>query len=511
MNGGFPAAARITFRLALLLASAACAGAQTITLDTFNAGSATGAVVASPIPSSWVNNVTQNAGSITVGGTARDDNGWSASGLSLNASAMTYLRISGQVDTGNAAQTVSVQLLDANLNSVFFSVSTSAFANGTLSQVQIPIASWDGGFDASHITSWSIGGGTTGLVSFRMSLDNLALSTSLISLAGGGQIVTAGNQTYTSPVTLGAATTLGTTGSNGNAITFNTTIDGAQALTLNTPGTTTLAGAVGNTTPLASLTTDSGGTTVISGGKVITSGSQAYNDTVSLGADTQLKSTAGGVNLAGTVAGNGHSLVLDVNQASFLSSAGNLTALTKNGTGTLTLTGQSTFTGRTTLNSGTLALGLDNALSSSSPLTLAGGVFATGGFSQTLGALTLSGDATIDFGAGSSMLAFGDSHTVTWNGTLSLLNFTSGVDSLRFGTSATGLTAGQLALINFGLGFHATIDSNGFVSGAAVPEASSYAAIAGGLALLAGLNRHRSQRRRGDVSILRHEDGGQET
>ena len=54
---------------------------------------------------------------------------------------MTYLRISGQVDTGNAAQTVSVQLLDANLNSVFFSVSTSAFANGTLSQVQIPIAS----------------------------------------------------------------------------------------------------------------------------------------------------------------------------------------------------------------------------------------------------------------------------------------------------------------------------------------------------------------------------------
>jgi autotransporter-associated beta strand protein len=440
-----------------------------------------------------------------VGGSARDENGWSANVSPFSASAMNYVRITGQVDGGNLAPSVTVQLFDVNLNSVFFSVSTSAFATGSLTQVQIPITSWDSGFDSTKITSWSIGGGTAGLVTFHMTLDNLALSSSLIPLSGGGNIVTAGNQTYTSPVTLGAATTLGTTGSNGNAITFNTTIDGGHALTLNTPGATTLGAAVGNTTPLASLTTNSGGSTAINGGKVVTTGGQSYHDSVTLGADTLLKSSAGGVNLAGTLSGNGHSLVLDVNQASSLGSATNLSALTKNGTGTLTLTSQSTYTGRTTLNSGTLALGLDQALASASPLTLAGGVLATGGFSQTLASLTLSGDATIDFGVGTSMLVFGDSHSLSWTGRLSVINFTPGTDTLRFGTSGTALTPGQLALLDFGPGFAAAIDGNGFVSMSgitAVPEPATCAAIMGALALAgAGLRRAaRTRAQRSQVS-----------
>ena len=481
-----------------LVVTAAANAQSTFTLDTFNSGSATGSVVTSPIPSTWSGNVTQNSGSITIGGNARDDNGWSASGLSVDASGMAYVRISGQRDSGNAAPTFTVQFLDTQLNSVFFSVNTAAFALGAPSQVQIPITGWDAGFNSAQIVSWNIGGGTTGLVAFRMTLDNLALSSALIPISTGGTITTAGNQVYSGAVALGAATVLGSVGSNGNAITFNSTIDGAQALTLNTPGAMTLAGAVGESTPLASLTTSGGGNTVVSGGKVITSGAQSYAGSVSLGADTVFKSGNAGISLSGAVSGNGKALVIDTAQAASLVSASNLASLTKSGNGTLTLTGHSTYTGGTIINAGTLALGVSDALAGTSALTLAGGTLASNGFSQTFGTLTLAGGSTIDFGNGASALAFADSSAIGWNGTLTILNYTTSMDSLRFGTSNTGLTSTQLGLISFGSGFFAQIDGNGFVTGvSAIPEPSTSAALAGSGVL--GLAVWRRRRKRHSV------------
>lgn len=485
---------RLALPLALPFASVTSVEAQTVTLDTFNSGSATGSVIAGPPASSWVGNVVQNAGSITVGGTARDDNGWAANGLSLNASAMNYVQISAQRDPGNAAQTLTVQLLDTGLNSAVFTVNTGAFTAGAVSHVQIPIASWDAGFDPTQISSWSIGGGTTGLATFHMTLDDLGLSASLRSLASGGTIVTAGDQVYSSAVTLGAATTLGTTGTNGNAITFNATIDGAHALTLNTPGTTTLGGAVGGETPLSSLTTDAGGTTAINGGEVVTTGAQTYGDAVSLGADTILRSLSSFITFLSGLDGNGHDLLIDVAHASSFRAASDLASFTKSGAGTLTLLEPSTFTGPTIVNAGTLALGVNNALFHTSPMTLAGGTFSTGGFDQTLGMLTLSGSSSIDFVSGTSALAFADSHTVAWHGTLTLLNFTSASDSLRFGSNQTGLTLAQLAMIDFGTGLAAQIDANGYVTASAIPEPSTYALIGGSAMLGFALWRRRRSR-----------------
>jgi hypothetical protein len=40
-----------------------------------------------------VGNTTQNATTLTVGGNARDDNGWGATGLSLNATGMNVLTV----------------------------------------------------------------------------------------------------------------------------------------------------------------------------------------------------------------------------------------------------------------------------------------------------------------------------------------------------------------------------------------------------------------------------------
>ena len=164
--------------LPLLLASFAFFGgvacsAQSLVLDSFNAGATAGSVRAG---SSWVGNVTQNATSITVGGTATDVNGWGATGLSLNASSMAFIAITGQRDSGHAATRFSIQLEDRNLNTQVLSVSATAFSAGALTLVQIAIPRWNSGFDAAHITGWSIGGGGLGLAAFRMTFDQLAFT-----------------------------------------------------------------------------------------------------------------------------------------------------------------------------------------------------------------------------------------------------------------------------------------------------------------------------------------------
>ena len=119
----------------------------------------------------------------------------------------------------------------------------------------------------------------------------------------GGSVTTSAEQTYGDAVTLGADATLTSTGA-GN-LTFNRTVDGAFALTLGTGGSIVFNRAVGGTTPLGSVTTDAGGSTLINGGGVTTvnngatTGAQTYNDAVRLGANTLLASLATGSATAG--------------------------------------------------------------------------------------------------------------------------------------------------------------------------------------------------------------------
>ena len=133
---------------------------------------------------------------------------------------------------------------------------------------------------------------------------------------------------------------------------------------------------------------------------------------------------------------------------------GNSSGLTKTGPGTLLLANpglESDYSGPTTVVSGRLQLGRANQIPNASKLALNGGVFDTGGFSDTMGALILGGSATIDFGTTNTVsLIFGDSHLELWSvGTLNITNFTVGADTLRFGSDASALTVGQLAQISF--------------------------------------------------------------
>jgi len=164
-------------RITILSALAICVvsvNAQTILLDNFNLGTATGAVVGG---TSWVGQVTPNATTITVGGTAGDQNGWAATGQNIDASAMNWVAITAQVDSGNVAASVAVRFTDASLVSEIVNVSMISFTS-SLTTVYIPVA-WTSGIDNSAITSWSIGGGNVGSSTFHMTFDNLALTTAV--------------------------------------------------------------------------------------------------------------------------------------------------------------------------------------------------------------------------------------------------------------------------------------------------------------------------------------------
>lgn len=169
--------------------------------------------------------------------------------------------------------------------------------------------------------------------------------------------------------------------------------------------------------------------------------------------------------------------------------------LTKAGAGTLLLDNAgvaSNYSGATTLLSGRLQLGRPDQIPNTSKLVLNGGTFDTGGFSDTIGALVLGGNATIDLGVSDVVsLIFGDSDLELWGaGTLTILNYTAGSDSLRFGTDASALTSEQLAQITFN-GTPATITSTGFL--VPVPEPGVSAVLLASLGIF-GVHRRRNRR-----------------
>ncbi|NBS53873.1 MAG: transporter, partial [Spartobacteria bacterium] len=76
---------------------------------------------------------------------------------------------------------------------------------------------------------------------------------------------------------------------------------------------------------------------------------------------------------------------------------GNL-SLTKTGNGTLTLSGNNTYNGTTTINAGNLTIGAADRIADTSNLNVAGGTFDLGGFNETLGSITGSGNITLGAG-----------------------------------------------------------------------------------------------------------------
>ncbi len=80
-------------------------------------------------------------------------------------------------------------------------------------------------------------------------------------------------------------------------------------------------------------------------------------------------------------------------------------------------------------------------------VTLEGGVLEAGGHTQVFGALTLAGDAELDFAGGGGELRFSDSSVLEWDGALTVKNWSddaAGVNRLFVGNTKGALTGEQL-------------------------------------------------------------------
>lgn len=142
------------------------------------------------------------------------------------------------------------------------------------------------------------------------------------------------------------------------------------------------------------------------------------------------------------------------------------TPVIKRGGAKLTFSGENSFGGRFTVEAGTVELASDTALPTASPMTLKGGCTVTcGATTNSTGALTLSGNATIDIGDGA--LSFADSHAETWaaGATLNIVG-TAKLSSkpIRFGTDGSGLTAVQLKQIRYN-GDKVSLTGQGYLGG----------------------------------------------
>ena len=97
------------------------------------------------------------------------------------------------------------------------------------------------------------------------------------------------------------------------------------------------------------------------------------------------------------------------------------TLLTKGGGGTLFLGGGNSYTGGTNISAGSVVLGVNNALATTSAVTLsnaAGVSLNLNGFNQTLGELLGGGAAGGSVTLGGGTLTVGDSGTFTFGGTI---------------------------------------------------------------------------------------------
>ena len=173
----------------------------------------------------------------------------------------------------------------------------------------------------------------------------------------------------TGPVTLNAAPTFSDAGGPFTLghVNFGGTVDGAQALNFTgSSNEVTFTGLVGNATALTSLTTSpTSAATTLNTALVKTSGTQTYNNPVTVGAAANL--TATNVTL-------GHVTLNDTLTTTVSGTTSVMTGvvsgpggLRMGGTGRLTLSGANTYTGKTTVVSGTLSVGSLNSVSGGAP------------------------------------------------------------------------------------------------------------------------------------------------
>jgi autotransporter-associated beta strand protein len=313
--------------------------------------------------------------------------------------------------------------------------------------------------------------------------------TRALTKLGNNTLTLSGNNTYTGSTTVGTsgganAGTLQLSGlgkiSNAAVNIFGGTLDlngSNQSITTLTMG----GGASGST---AAVTTGNG--TLRLGGNVVFSATNNAS-----GASISGKLDLGNATRTFTI-GDSSVATSDLTIDAAISNGG----LTKNGTGTLTLSGNNTYTGNTTVNAGTLtasaanALGgttsinvnggsllltAGNAVNDTANINLGGGTLAVNGnFNENVGVLSLSANSTLDLNGFTGILRFGGVGSWASTTALSIWNWNSTTQNIVFSDN-TNLSS-YLSRISF-------YSNSGVLIGTATTQ--SYTGLGGGTEIIA--------------------------
>ncbi|MFO0945582.1 MAG: autotransporter-associated beta strand repeat-containing protein [Planctomycetota bacterium] len=308
-----------------------------------------------------------------------------------------------------------------------------------------------------------------GSSSFSISGEAITISTSITRSGSGSGTDNLGFNS----VTLAAGVALTNNGTS--ILTLSAPIDtNGQVLTVSGTGNTNLTGAVtgtgGITKSGTSTLTLSGnntysGATTLSGGTIATQGSGiGDNSAVSIANGATLVLNAN--ETIGSLAGVAGSIV-DLNTFT-LSAGGNNTsttfagvlsdsgALTKQGSGNMTLSGTNTYTGQTTVSAGTLTLQGGTAINNAGAVSVSSGATLTLSNNEEIGSLAGSSGSTVQLGG--NQLTTGNDSSTSFGG---VITGTGSVEKRGTGTftisgnnnysGGTTVTAGVLAGTTLGI------------------------------------------------------------
>jgi autotransporter-associated beta strand protein len=415
-----------------------------------------------------------------------------------------------QVNTNNALGTAASGTTVANgaalkLNAVNYSTAEPLTLNGTGitnggALTNSGISTFAGPINVATSAAISAGGGTLNLTG------GISNSGTTMTIAGGGTV-----NITTNGITGGSANSNvvfdGTTVVLSAASSYNgsTTIQNSGTLKLggnNLLPTTPQTGLTINTSATLDLASFSGAVASLTGDSTATVKNSVIGGTSTL----TVNPASGSTTFAGIIAGtNG-------------GTQGNI-GLQKSGAGTLVLTGVNTYSGSTTVNGGTLTaaapagnsalgftsgvtvnsggtllLGANDQIKNTATITLAGGTFAKGNFSEGsantpgMGALTLNASGSqIDFGTGTVGILTFDSYNpatysvmiANWTGTPNLVGNGS-TDRLIFASDQSA-NLGSFVFSGYGPGAVEFNLGNGYYEITPVPETSTW--LAGALTL----------------------------
>ena len=375
----------------------------------------------------------------------------------------TYASSAQAIDLGGGTRTVRSVMVDAPF-SYTLSNGTLAFNNnGILGPSGIFVSSTHGSAtqtinaNMTAANAIEIKNDSTGTLALGGTLNNggntLTVSgagnTSFAGIISGGGGLTkndAGNAILSAANTYTGGTILnnGTLTANNNTAMGNGTvvINGgtiASTAAANISNAITLQGSAGlsGITTSGNLTQAGGSYTLNLNNATVAGGVSLTNSATARTLTTQVD--AGTSTISGVIANGG-------------AGAG---ALTKTGNGTLVFSNANTYTGATTISAGTLQLGVSNAISTSSPVNIAGGTLDLNGFSNKVGALSFSGGGSLNFANSTATNSFVFGAAGTVSGVLTINNFVVGSNYL--GSTSAGLSTTFLNSLYFsGIGAGAT-------------------------------------------------------